>query len=96
MVSLTLYDFLPTVTSNGLLWFSLAASVNVISVKKISAVYSWALNEKVLYVAMLVAILFSCVEFLVYIVVLPHNSFAIKKLGDIIRICIVFKAMDTY
>jgi len=51
-----------------------------ISVKKIGAVYNHILNEKALYVAMLVAILFSSVEFLVYMSLLCNNNFSIKTM----------------
>jgi len=80
MASLNLNDYTPTVISNALFWFSLAAIDNIISIKKIGAVYSHILSDKLLYVAMSVITLFSSVEFVVYLVVLSDNSFLTKKM----------------
>jgi len=80
MASGNLNDFVPTVVSNSLLWFFLAVCDNVISIKKIGAVFSHTLQINILYIGMLIAFLFSSVEFLVYMSLLSNNSFSIKTL----------------
>jgi len=57
----------------------MATSVNVISIKKIGAVYNQIFTPKVLYFIMPLIILFSSVEFITYMAILSKNNFNLKS-----------------
>jgi len=80
MASSNMNDFTSMMISHSLLWFIMAAIDNVISIKKIGAVYSQSITGKLLNTAMIVVILFSSVEFLVYMTVLSNYGFNIQKM----------------
>jgi len=80
MADLDLNHFLPTVLCNIIVYFTMAASDNIISILKIKAVYNHAIGIKLLYLLVIVGVLFSSVEFFLYIVLLTDNRFMIKSL----------------
>jgi len=82
MASLNLNDLYPLFVSNIIQWFLMAACINIISVKKIGAVYSKTFTPNKINAALIFVIMFSFIEFIIYLhvmIVTNWNAITMTK-----------------